>query len=132
MSGGICGAYKNTKGAKAHIKGKPSIKKYRPCVVDGKKALFHRWADKGKLLVRLNGMFTEESLQKASIHIYEDEEMIIADRTSDSMQMQYTYGIVEFEDGRIEEVVPAKIKFMDNMAEKICNYVPGNKPKECF
>ena len=132
MSGGICGAYKNTKGAKAHTKGKPSIKKYRPCVVDGKKAIFHRWADKCKLVVRLNGMFTEEKLRKASLHIYQDDDLIIADRTSDVMQMQQTYGVVEYENGVVAEVEPVKIVFTDNVAEKICNPVAENKSQRCF
>lgn len=131
MAGGICGAYKNTKGAKAHIKGKPSIKKYRPCVVDGKKALFHRWADKGKLVVRLDGIFTEKKLQEASLHIYQDDDLIITDRKSDVVQIQQTYGIVEYENGVVAEVEPEKIVFTDNKAVKICNLV-ADKPQECF
>ncbi len=129
MPGGICGAYKNTKGARAHIKGIPSAKKYRPCIVDGKKALFHRWADKGKLVVQLQGMFTGKEIRETSQHIYQDDDLIMTDRRSDIMQMQYTYGIVEFADGRVSEGEPSKIRFTDNMVNKTLNTV-AEKPKE--
>ena len=51
--------------------------KLRPCLVYGKKALFHRWAD-----------------------------------TTDIIMKQQTKGIVEYEDGTVERVLPYEIKFI--------------------
>lgn len=63
---------------------------YRPCYVDGKKALFHKWEENARPI-------------PPSMLISEDK----------GGQVWYTMGIVEFEDGRVEEVPPTKIRFAD-------------------
>lgn len=65
---------------------------YRPCYVDGKKALFHKWIEYAKPVA--------------------PSMSIIGDKGG---QLWYTFGIVEYVDGTIEEVSPAKIKFADNL-----------------
>lgn len=61
---------------------------YRPCFVDGKKALFHRWIDKSEIIA--------PSVLKGG-----HAGGVIRD----------TFGIVEFENGVVGEVYPHKIKF---------------------
>lgn len=61
---------------------------YRPCIVDNKKALFHQWS-------------TVANVRDA----------ILTYQTPG--QLSDTFGIVEFEDGSIERVLPGKIQFRD-------------------
>lgn len=51
----------------------------RPCLVKGKKAVFHKWIEK-----------------------------------TDVCNNKYSAGLVEFEDGTLDEVYYGKIKFIDN------------------
>lgn len=59
----------------------------RPCKVDGKRALFHRWGSFVKIITDIN---------RKPMSSYHD----------------ITVGIVEFEDGKIEKVNPADIEFI--------------------
>lgn len=65
---------------------------YRPCYVNGKKALFHKWVEYAKPLA--------------------PSMSIIGDKGG---QLWYTIGLIEFEDGRIEEVQPSNIRFADGL-----------------
>jgi hypothetical protein len=67
-----------------------SNSEYRPCVVNGKKAIFHRWHE--------------------FCNVIEASPLIGG---APAGQIKYTLGTVEFEDGTIEEVAPHKIKFED-------------------
>ena len=68
----------------------------RPCTVDGKKAVFHRWHE-----------------------ICNVVEAGIAIGSHPAGQIKYTLGTVEFEDGTVQEVAPHKIKFKDGMVRSI-------------
>lgn len=76
---------------------------YRPCIVDEKKALFHRWEDFKNVI--------GESMMRGG---------------HGAGQIAYTLGIVEFEDGKIKRVGPENIKFCDN---KIADYSFGMSEK---
>lgn len=65
---------------------------YRPCYVNDKKALFHKWEEYAKPL--------PPSMS------------IIGDKGG---QLWHTVGLVAFEDGTIEEVRPCDIRFADNL-----------------
>lgn len=65
---------------------------YRPCIVDGKKALFHRWTDFANVV-------GESPLRGGH----------------SAGQIHRVYGIVEFEDGTVKEVEPYTIKFTDSL-----------------
>lgn len=67
-----------------------STSEYRPCYVEGKKALFHKWNDVAEV-------------QAAGFAI----------GSSPGGQLKATFGLVEFEDGTVKEVLPHKIKFAD-------------------
>lgn len=62
---------------------------YRPCFVEGKKALFHRWTEKKEIAA--------PSLMRGG---------------HSGGQLQQAFGIVEYEDGSVAEVYPHKIKFV--------------------
>lgn len=72
-----------------------SNSEYRMCMVDGKKALFHRWHE--------------------FCNVVAESPMIGG---TPAGQIKYTLGTVEFEDGHIEEVAPHRIKFMDGRVKK--------------
>ncbi len=64
----------------------------RPCWVDGRRAIFHRWTDSARP-VKANGAENDESaerFQKYSVH-----------------------ALVEYEDGTVEREWPSKIRFAD-------------------
>jgi hypothetical protein len=62
---------------------------YRPCLVAGRKALFHRWADRAELRGP-SALGTPGG------------------------QLCLLLGVVEYEDGQVSEVYPDKIRFLDN------------------
>jgi hypothetical protein len=66
----------------------------RPCWVDGRRAIFHRWTD---------------SARPAKLRRPDDEE-------SEELRLQIhnVHGLVEYEDGRVEREWPNKIHFADS------------------
>jgi len=78
---------------------------YRPCYVDGKKALFHKWNDIA--VVQAPGF---------------------AVGSSPGGQLKETFGLVEFEDGTVREVSPHKIKFADRKIKEY--YFDGESAKD--
>lgn len=64
---------------------------YRPCLVNGRKAIFHRWADKAEIV---------------------GESPLLGGHAAG--QIWGVFGIVENEDGYIAEVYPSRIKFLDS------------------
>lgn len=60
----------------------------RPCLVNGKKALFHKWTEEAQ--IQYNQYYATAN------------------------QLKTTFGIIEFEDGQVASVAPYKIKFCDN------------------
>lgn len=63
---------------------------YRPCWVQGKRAVFHRWTDSARP-VKARGMEQEENAERYQLHS--------------------VHGLVEFEDGSMERVWPSAIQF---------------------
>ena len=64
---------------------------YRPCLVCGRKALFHRWEDKAEVV---------------------GESPLFGGHAAG--QIRGVLGIVEDENGCIAEVLPSRIKFLDS------------------
>ena len=65
----------------------------RPCWVNGRRAIFHRWTDSARpVKPRSRDEETDERLQKWSVH-----------------------GIVEYEDGTVDREWPSAIRFADSM-----------------
>lgn len=64
---------------------------YRPCIVDGKKALFHMWENFSKPVA-------------GELHI----------GGAPAGTLSFILAIVEFEDGTVDRVLPQEVKFVDN------------------
>lgn len=72
-----------------------SNSQYRPCFVDGKKALFHKWESVSKIV-------------SPSPYVGGHSGGVIS----------CDFAIVEYEDGTTAEVKPDKIKFDDNLIQQ--------------
>lgn len=84
---------------------------YRPCMVNGHKALFHRWSDKETLFFKCDHMVKKEAF--ASIRLdYEKYQLLPNGVTVE--KIKNTVAIVEFEDGFIKEVLSTDIRFLDS------------------
>ena len=63
---------------------------YRSCVVDGKKALFHKWTERSQVI---------------------PPSPMVGGHGGGVMKAPF--GIIEYEDGKIAEVDPTSIQFLD-------------------
>ncbi len=84
---------------------------YRQCVVDEKRALFHRWVEKDQIIL-LTGCILRRERAEAIRQQFEKDFIVPSGMTIE--KAQYVLGIIEFEDGTIREVIPANIKFLDS------------------
>lgn len=64
----------------------------RPCMVNGRRAFFHRWADSARPV-------TPRGMEE--------------DETGPRYQLYSVHGIVEFADGTVQRVWPSDIRFID-------------------
>lgn len=69
----------------------------RPCKVNGKKALFHTWINKSQIV---------------------DPSPLMGGHNGGVLN--YTVGIIEFENGTVEECLPNVIQFLDNKLNDYC------------
>jgi hypothetical protein len=69
----------------------------RPCIVKDRKALFHKWSDKSRIV--------------------EPSPMIGGHNGG---ILKYTVGIIEYEDGVVTECYPHEIKFTDTKIKEYC------------
>jgi hypothetical protein len=82
----------------ANLSSEISIKiELRPCIVKGRKALFHKWSDKS--------------------NIVPPSPMIGG---HDGGVLKLTVGIIEYEDGVITECYPYEIRFVDAKFTEYC------------
>lgn len=84
----------------------PKSPKLRPCVVDGEKALFHRWEDYATVI--------------------EPSPMVGGHPGG---QLRETFAIVEMESGKVMEVKPTKVKFEDTSEYMALLVANEEKPK---
>lgn len=87
---------------------------YRPCEVDGKKALFHRWAKTDKPVAKVNCVLDEGQANKLKdwLHRKTFDEMV--DSRVEITHRLCTVAIVEFEDGTVADVFPTQVRFLDS------------------
>lgn len=86
----------------------------RPCYVDTKKALFHRWISKETPIIKINAMLTEKALSRIASKVKDG----IIPPGGDIVIQKTVLGIVEYEDGTVAEVEPTSIIFADDMFDK--------------
>lgn len=88
----------------------------RPCYADGKKALFHRWTendyeDKNFYgIIQVDTRLKEKAIQRLKDKISRGEYTPVGKIEV----LRKLRAVVEYEDGKIEEVAPSQIRFADN------------------
>ena len=84
---------------------------YRPCVVGGRKALFHRWVESDKALFENVALMSYE-MKAEQINQFNNFGMV--DNMCTKLRIiKSLYGLVEHADGSMEKVDPEKIVFED-------------------
>lgn len=68
----------------------------RACIARGKNALFHKWTTRKQVI---------------------GQSPMIGGHPGG--QIEFTFGLVEYEDGTIEEIVPAEITFIDGRIKEL-------------
>lgn len=87
---------------------------YRPCYVDGKKALFHRWEDNPRTLIRQHGLRLWSYEKFAKVYSKYLETGLLPPEF-DIEVIPRTLAIVEFEDGTVLEVEPCEVRFVPGL-----------------
>lgn len=82
----------------------------RPCEVDGKPALFHRWAEEDKGVLKVN-IFEKKETIEDTIKIYRDTDVV--PNSCDLNIMRTTFAIVEYPDGSVHRVPVDRLRFTD-------------------
>ena len=78
----------------------------RPCYVNDKRAMFHRWVEK--------------------IEAQKFIQIFTSDPPSAVVQLKDTFALVEFENGKVELVRPENIQFADGGDFDAINFLPLN------
>ena len=84
---------------------------YRPCRVDGKDAMFHRWTTVERAFLESDVSYNKDGQTR----IRKDfEESGVVPNFCKVKKVILNFGIVEYRDGTIEEVEPSNIQFLDS------------------
>lgn len=82
----------------------------RPCEVDGRPALFHRWVDDDRALLHINTYCNPEEMARINYQFQQDG--IIRSGCSTEV-IRKTYALVEYPGGTVHLVDPLLITFTD-------------------
>lgn len=82
----------------------------RPCEVDGKPAVFHRWVDEDQALLKVNA-FTSPEEQASLAHRFRDS-CVVPSMCSTEV-LRRTFALVEYPDGSVGKVKPELVTFLD-------------------
>ena len=81
----------------------------RPCEVDGVPALFHRWIEEDRALLKLNALCRPvEELDL--VRIFRSESVVMPQCSTEVIRE--TFALVEYKDGTIHKVKPELIRFI--------------------
>ncbi len=88
----------------------------RPCIVGGKRALFHRWSEKITPLVKISMALPQKELSARIKALKETYPYLPFD--TETIVQKETLAIVELEGGEIREVKPSEVRFRDMKVEE--------------
>lgn len=92
----------------------------RPCLVSQnsgngiaapKAALFHKWIDKEEAILKFNEFFSTKYINAVVTEFRKNNTL---PNDVELIKNKRTLGLVEYEDGKVAEVEPTRIKFVDN------------------
>ena len=87
----------------------------RPCEVDGKPALFHRWAEEDKGVLKINAFVKREQFEDL-VSMYREESVVPG--SCDVTVMRTTFAIVEYPDGSVHRVPVDRVRFTDRRTDE--------------
>lgn len=82
----------------------------RPCLADGKPAVFHRWVDRDTSLLHIN-VFTRMEEMEALHRGFKQTGVVPIGCSADVVRA--VFALVEYPDGSVGEVKPELIQFLD-------------------
>lgn len=88
----------------------------RPCIVGGKRALFHRWSEKITPIVKISMALPQKELSARIKAVKETYPYLPFD--TETIVQKETLAIVELEGGEIREVKPSEVRFRDMKVEE--------------
>lgn len=86
----------------------------RPCEVDGRPALFHRWIEEDRAVLKIDTL-CRMAEAKELVHIFRNEG-VVAPQCSTEV-IRETFALVEYGDGTIHKVKPELIRFIGKEGE---------------
>lgn len=81
----------------------------RPCEVDGRPALFHRWVEEDRALLKVN-CFVAPDEREALARRFRNEGLVVPGCPTEVIRE--TFALVEYRDGTIDKVKPELIRFI--------------------
>lgn len=88
----------------------------RPCVVENRAGMFHRWIDKEQAIISADVLMRKVDYEKM-MKIYKSDGFLPCGASAKIINN--TFGLVEFEDGTVHEVEPTSICFTDGLGEQL-------------
>ena len=82
----------------------------RPCEVDGKPCLFHRFVNEDRALLHINAFCTPSEQQRLYQGFKEDG---LVPKCCSTEVLRTTFALVEYPDGSLGKVDPVKVCFTD-------------------
>lgn len=82
----------------------------RPCEVDGKPCLFHRWVDEDKAVLEIGPLVKQDTLD---VWRRAFDEFGDVPPHSTVKILRHTYALVEYPDGSVGKVEPELVQFLD-------------------
>ena len=82
----------------------------RPCVAAGKSAMFHRWVEDEKALLKINVFLRQEHRDEIVRRFREDGE---CGPECSIEKQRVCMGLVEYPDGSVARIAPEAIRFLD-------------------
>lgn len=80
----------------------------RPCEVDGRPAIFHRWIEEDREILRVDGFYERAQVEYME-HIFHDRHIVGPGCHTEVIRN--TFALVEYRDGTIAKVEPELIRF---------------------
>ena len=86
----------------------------RPCEVDGRPALLHRWIEEEDALLKMPRGMSEETYEDI-LQLYYDRKIILS--ACEVTTTRHTRALVEYRDGTIAKVDPERIRFVEEVGQ---------------
>lgn len=86
----------------------------RPCLADGEPAIFHRWAEEDKDLLKINAFTMPD--EQAALHRRFTDTGVVPNCCSVET-LRNCFALVEYPDGSVGRVKPELIRFTDRQED---------------